>query len=160
MPAEPGEKRVAGGMTEGVVVELEAVEIAEEDGQRLRRGRKRQLAGQVCDQLPAVAETREWIRERVLARAYPAPGHRGTDEDDTEQRERDRKRVEADQARRADAGSGRDDDPLVLGARRRAEPPVDGTKVAEVANAACWGAGERAKALVLGQSELGAGLLR
>ena len=122
-------------MAEGVVVELESVEVAEQDCERPLGARERKLLLEVGDQLAAVTEAGECIRDRFLAGSHPAAGHRGSDQQDTEQRERDRKRVDAEETGSANARGRGDDDPVVLGVRGDAEPPMDDTEVVERAHA-------------------------
>ena len=53
-------------MPEGVVVKLEAVEIADQHTEGACGSRERQLASEVVDELPAVAEAGERVREGLL----------------------------------------------------------------------------------------------
>ena len=73
-----GEQRVAGGVAEGVVVALEAVEVEEPRARLARRGR-RQLAREVVHERAPVRQPGERVRARVTA----GPQHRRLSKNDS-----------------------------------------------------------------------------
>ena len=99
--SEPGEQCVSGRVPERVVVALEAVEIESSTPSGCAGVERGSSLIEVLDELPSIAEAGERVGESVLARAHPTTGHRGPDQQDSKQRERDRERVDAHQARGA-----------------------------------------------------------
>ena len=71
LAAEPCEQRVAGGMTEGVVVALESVQVEEDERVRLAVGDGDLEIG---EQLAAVAQAAEWVGEQVIG-GLPKDSH-------------------------------------------------------------------------------------
>src|SRR6478752_3518073 len=81
--AEPGEEVVSRGVPERVVVALEAVEVEEDDAQRLGLGRRLAEAVEIDLHRAAAAEPGERIgpdlfqQRAVLAHAHPEPDDHG-----------------------------------------------------------------------------------
>ena len=66
--AQPHEQRVAGGVAEGVVVVLEAVEVEEHEHDRARVVGLGQQRGELARQRAAVAEAGQRVGQRLVAR--------------------------------------------------------------------------------------------
>ena len=100
--AEADEQRVAGGVAEGVVVVLEAVEVEQDEHERVGVVGLGQHALEVAGQRAAVAEPGQRVRHRLVARraqdrdvvaeGQHQPRHH---RDEREGGQRDRERVEA-----------------------------------------------------------------